>query len=150
MDVCTRPSRLTWGRVIKNWSPGVTTGKISFSEKKGNGNSKNKATQMAHKQTNYVKDPEATLKLPIQLPRVSARLPDVPENPPHEYGARSLSHPCTLGLSHFIAFRIQDPSWECSSPGQLACPWALSWVWCLPVAGCERQGNWGKGSSLIL
>lgn len=49
----------------------------SSSEKKGNGNSKDEATQMAHKQTNYIRDPEATLKLPIQLPRESARLPDV-------------------------------------------------------------------------
>lgn len=32
---------------------------------------------MAHKQTNDMKDPEATLKSPIQLPRESARLPDV-------------------------------------------------------------------------
>lgn len=49
----------------------------SLSEKTGNGNSEDEATQMAHKHTNYMKDPEATLKLPIQLLRESARLPDV-------------------------------------------------------------------------
>lgn len=32
---------------------------------------------MVHKQTNYLNDPEATPKLPIQLPGESARLPDV-------------------------------------------------------------------------
>lgn len=45
---------------------------------------------------------------------------------------------------------IQDPSWPCSSSGLLACLWALSWVWCPPVGGWEREGNWWKGSSLIL
>lgn len=56
---------------------GLNVQYTNSSEKRENGNSEDKATQMAHKQTNYMKDPEATLKLPIQLPRECARLPDV-------------------------------------------------------------------------